>query len=186
MNREMVTVLNVSHFGQSGFLDGPDGTKWPCLRLGPHTCILLLHKEKRFLRRAEIYVGLLREYKEVLNSMRIKILSDFNRGRPSNAETAREIIAAKTGLTHEDILWLARLDQMVIPGWPPNVVFDNTLIWFAWTGQRNGKNVVWLNTKELWTLLKRLNTQFIDVPTDHLLRWVEALVHHKETLPEEP
>ncbi|MFA5349395.1 MAG: hypothetical protein WC309_03450 [Candidatus Paceibacterota bacterium] len=183
---KMTTLCDVPPFGESGFLNGPAGTKWPCLRLGPHVCILPLYRKRRIFRGPEIYVGLLQEYKEIIDNTRLKIPSDFLRDRPHNMETAMEILAAKTGITYGNILCFARLDQKLIPGWPPNVVLNNTKIWLVWAKKPTGKNVVWLSMKELWKMLRLLETPFIDAPTDHMLRWIEAIVHHKETLPQEP
>ncbi len=179
MKRTRVAMVTVPLFGSSGVIEGEDGTRWPYIELGEHTCVLPICATAGSVR-----IGLIRELKPILEEVRTKVPSDFRRGEPDNEVVAREILVRKTGIEQGDILHIVPFNFQT-PGWPPNVVFDKSKRWLAWTRSQCGRKVSWFDLGEIQAMLTASDTPIKDAPTWHLLAWI-VMQYDQGSLPGEP
>ncbi len=175
---EKIPMVETDHYGESGKFRDADGNIWPYCHTGPHICVLPICSGEM------PRVGLIDEFKKVLGASRLKIPSDYRRGRPDNQETAMAILAAKTGILPSEVLHLVQTD-ILIPAWPVNIEY-NTTVWFAWVRRPCGDKTVWLDMEDIANLLSPARTG-LDNPTSHVLDWVWRTVERGEGfLPGEP
>lgn len=151
-----------------------EGGRWLRFETGPAIGILPIIRVD-----GRIRVLLIQEEKPILKEDRLKVATDYLRSRPNNPDTAREILAQKTGI---QIGGTVVQFFETIPGYDPTVAFNISLyLGDTWMLPPDGEETsqvtpIALDLNEAVDLV--LRDEIMDIFSVYVLLLLDAMERH--------